>query len=71
MKRVLRDGAFEGETHIVTGAAQGIGHQVAATLAAHGACVVLVDLDAGRVEEARAEIAREASVFPSSSRSTA
>ena len=64
MERVLRDGAFEGETHIVTGAAQGIGHQVAATLAAHGACVVLVDLDAGRVEEARAEIAREASVAP-------
>ena len=29
MARVLRDGAFEGETHMVTGAAQGIGHAVA------------------------------------------
>lgn len=64
MQKVLRDGAFEGETHIVTGAAQGIGNQVAATLAAHGACVVLVDLDAGRVEEARAEIAAEAEIAP-------
>jgi 3-oxoacyl-[acyl-carrier protein] reductase len=64
MERVLRDGAFEGETHIVTGAAQGIGHQVAATLAAHGACVVLVDLDPGRVDEARAEIAKDAPVAP-------
>jgi len=64
MERVLREGAFEGETHIVTGAAQGIGNQVAATLAAHGACVVLVDLDPGRVEEARAEIAGDAPVAP-------
>ncbi|MCA9509776.1 MAG: SDR family NAD(P)-dependent oxidoreductase [Myxococcota bacterium] len=64
MERVLRDGAFEGETHIVTGAAQGIGNQVAATLAAHGACVVLVDLDPGRLEEARAEIAKDAPVAP-------
>ena len=45
MERVLREGAFEGETHIVTGAAQGIGNQVAQTLAIHGACVVMVDLD--------------------------
>jgi len=63
-KRVLRDGAFEGETHIVTGAAQGIGNAVAATLAAHGACVVLVDLDAGRVEQARSELAKSAPVAP-------
>ena len=62
MEKVLRDGAFEGETHIVTGAAQGIGRQVAETLAVHGACVVLVDLDAGRVEEARQEIAKDAPV---------
>lgn len=64
MQKVLRDGAFEGETHIVTGAAQGIGNQVAATLAAHGACVVMVDLDAGRVEEARAALAGEVDVAP-------
>ena len=33
MERLLRDGAFEGETHIVTGAAQGIGNAVARCLA--------------------------------------
>ena len=29
MKLVLREGAFLGQTHIVTGAAQGIGHAIA------------------------------------------
>ena len=57
MERWLREGAFEGETHIVTGAAQGIGRAVAGGLAAHGAQVVLVDLDPGRLEEAAGEIA--------------
>ena len=57
MERLLRERAFEGETHVVTGAAQGIGHSVAATLAAHGAQVVLVDLDPGRLEAARDAIA--------------
>jgi 3-oxoacyl-[acyl-carrier protein] reductase len=64
MTRVLRDGAFAGETHIVTGAAQGIGNQVAAVLALHGARVVLVDLDRGRLEEAKAAIGRAAAVEP-------
>jgi 3-oxoacyl-[acyl-carrier protein] reductase len=64
MERVLREGAFDGETHIVTGAGQGIGRQVAEQLALHGARVVLVDLDAGRLEESRAEIAGNASVEP-------
>jgi 3-oxoacyl-[acyl-carrier protein] reductase len=64
MDLVLREGAFEGETHIVTGAAQGIGNHVAAALAAHGACVALVDLDAGRLGEARDEIAKFAPVSP-------
>ena len=53
MARVLRDGAFEGETHIVTGAAQGIGRAVATALAEHGAQVLLVDLDEGRLKETR------------------
>jgi len=57
MKLALREGAFAGETHIVTGAAQGIGNRVAAVLAAHGAKVALVDLDPERLEEARREIA--------------
>ncbi len=64
MERWLREGAFEGETHIVTGAGQGIGNAVATGLAAHGACVVMVDLDEGRRKEAAAEIAREASAQP-------
>ena len=64
MARVLREGAFEGETHIVTGAAQGIGYAVATALAEHGAQVVLVDLDEGRLAEARDEIAKVAPVTP-------
>lgn len=37
---------FEDKVAIVTGAAQGIGRAIAARLAAEGACVVAVDLDA-------------------------
>jgi len=57
MERVLRDGAFEGQTHIITGAAQGIGEQVAIALAVHGAQVVLVDLAPGPLEAVRDQIA--------------
>jgi 3-oxoacyl-[acyl-carrier protein] reductase len=64
MDKVLRDGAFRGETHIVTGAAQGIGNRIAAVLAKHGARVALVDLDRGRLAEASREIAREAESEP-------
>jgi 3-oxoacyl-[acyl-carrier protein] reductase len=64
MERVLREGAFAGETHIVTGASQGIGRAVAEMLALHGAAVALVDLDPGRLEEAAGEIARAAAVRP-------
>jgi 3-oxoacyl-[acyl-carrier protein] reductase len=64
MMRALRDCAFAGETHIVTGAAQGIGKQVAAVLALHGARVALVDLDRSRLEEAKAEIATSAAAEP-------
>jgi 3-oxoacyl-[acyl-carrier protein] reductase len=64
MDLVLREGAFEGETHIVTGASQGIGNAIAAALAAHGACVALVDLDADKLAAVRDEIAREAPVAP-------
>lgn len=64
METILRDGAFNGETHIVTGAGQGIGKCVAATMAVHGACVALVDLDAGRLEAVRDEIKSFAAVEP-------
>ena len=64
MQRVLRDGAFAGETHIVTGAAQGIGLRVAHALAAHGARVALVDLDPARLAAARDEIRPDAAEEP-------
>jgi 3-oxoacyl-[acyl-carrier protein] reductase len=64
MERVLRGGAFEGETHIVTGAAQGIGQCVAGALAAHGAQVTLVDLDEARLTEVRDEIAAAGAPTP-------
>ena len=64
MDRILREGAFTGETHIVTGAAQGIGNRVATALALHGAQVVLVDLDAGRLAEAAEAMAPHAQVSP-------
>jgi NADP-dependent 3-hydroxy acid dehydrogenase YdfG len=53
MERVLREGAFLGETHIVTGAAHGIGHAVAMILAAHGTQVALVDLYPERLADPR------------------
>lgn len=57
MDRLLREGAFEGETHIVTGAAQGIGKRVAKCLAIHGAQTVLVDLDPEQLASVASEIA--------------
>jgi NAD(P)-dependent dehydrogenase (short-subunit alcohol dehydrogenase family) len=64
MERVLREGAFAGQTHLVTGAAQGIGRRVAEALAAHGALVALVDLDRGRLEAAAQEIAAQGAPRP-------
>ena len=64
MTRVLRDGAFTGETHLVTGAGQGIGEQVARALAAHGAQVALVDLSEDRLKEVAASIAADGTPEP-------
>ncbi len=63
MDLILRENAFLGETHIVTGAAQGIGFCVAEALARKGAQVAMVELDAGRLEEAKTRI-EEAAVAP-------
>jgi 3-oxoacyl-[acyl-carrier protein] reductase len=64
MERWLRDGAFEGQTCIVTGAAQGIGNAIARAFAAHGAQVAIVDLDAGRVQAACDAIGAEGAAKP-------
>jgi 3-oxoacyl-[acyl-carrier protein] reductase len=52
-------GELEGRVALVTGASRGIGREVARGLAAAGATVVLVARDAGRVEEAVADLVAE------------
>ncbi len=64
MDTLLRAGAFEGETHIVTGAGQGIGRAIARQLAAHGAQVVLVDVEAGNLARASNEISDQGALRP-------
>ena len=49
---------FKGKGAIVTGAASGIGLGLARALAQSGADVALADIDAERLEEARAELTR-------------
>ncbi|MFI5351875.1 MAG: bifunctional rhamnulose-1-phosphate aldolase/short-chain dehydrogenase [Candidatus Binatales bacterium] len=46
-----------GRVAIVTGAAGGIGHAVARRLLADGACLMLCDLDADRLDKVRGELA--------------
>jgi 3-oxoacyl-[acyl-carrier protein] reductase len=49
-------GLLAGRRAVVTGAAQGIGLEIARTLTAHGATVVLADLDGARAEAAAADV---------------
>ncbi len=48
---------LSGRVALVTGAAQGNGRAIARALAGHAADLVLVDINAARLEEARAEVA--------------
>lgn len=52
----MTEGLVAGRSAIVTGAAQGIGLDIARTLHEHGANVALVDLDVERAEQAAKEI---------------
>lgn len=53
------DKTFHKQVAVVTGAGQGIGLAICRTLAAHGAAVVLNDVEKGLAEEAAAMIQRE------------
>ena len=48
---------------IITGAGGGIGRAIADKLAAEGACVVLTDIDVGRLEEAHQSYRRDQSTY--------
>jgi 3-oxoacyl-[acyl-carrier protein] reductase len=54
---------LEGKTAIVTGSARGIGRATAELLAAHGAWVLINDLDADVAEQTASEIDGETAVF--------
>ena len=60
MEYALRDGAFQDQVVIVTGAASGIGNAVARHFAHYKALVVMLDMDEGALEEAAAEIKNSA-----------
>jgi NAD(P)-dependent dehydrogenase (short-subunit alcohol dehydrogenase family) len=52
--------SFEGKTAVVTGAASGIGREIARRIAADGGHPLLVDIDGPAVEAAAAEVGAEA-----------
>jgi 3-oxoacyl-[acyl-carrier protein] reductase len=56
-------GVLDGKAAIVTGSARGIGRATAELLCAHGARVVINDLDGDFAEQAAAEIEGETAVF--------
>ena len=56
-------GVLDGKAAIVTGSARGIGRATAQLLAAHGARVMVTDLDADLAAQAAAEIGGETATF--------
>lgn len=62
------DTIVPGQTAIITGAAQGIGAETAATLAREGCKVVIADLDAGELALIQRYDNREADLENSESR---
>ena len=56
-------GLLEGKNAIVTGSARGIGRATAELFAAHGAKVLINDLDADIAEQTASEIDGETAVF--------
>jgi rhamnulose-1-phosphate aldolase/alcohol dehydrogenase len=56
LRRMPPEREFARQIALVTGAAQGIGRATAAKLAKLGACVVLLDLNADKLEEALQEV---------------
>src|SRR6185437_14507450 len=56
-------GVLDGKAAIVTGSARGIGRATATLLAAHGARVLINDLDADLAEQTAGEIDGETTAF--------
>ena len=61
---VLESFSLDGEVAVVTGAAQGLGKQMAAALAEMGADVAIADVNRGKAERTAAELDGETDVIP-------
>lgn len=60
LRRMPPDREFAGQVAVITGGAQGIGRATALRMAERGACVVLLDIDRERLDEAIGLVAKAA-----------